>query len=426
MKGTLLDKKLAQKPFSKKVLFASMLASAALLSACNDSDDDYSPVNPEQPYLSESAYSKDTLDAASSIKVMRYQMNDVNGKIAEATALVMLPKTTMPTDGWRMVVWAHGTVGVGDACAPSNNEINPRFEILANSLLAKGYVVVAPDYEGLGTKGIHPYLNLGSEARSALSAVKAVKAHYKTQVNPQWMSVGQSQGGHASLGIAEYAQLDNDANYKGAVAGAPASSLGYIISTVAPQALANVLQGEAAGVIPKGTAQAAYSELLAYAAYVTTGIRAYEPTLDYKTLFEERSAAIALHAEGTTGDNGLCLDSLLNEFSADISKFLTDNPTKGLLDYPALKAGFDQNPVVAKFLLDNQPATKKINTPVMIIQGTADMAVPYPVTDALQKRLTALGTNVTFVPVEGASHTQAIVQSNTKLVDFIGTQMPAQ
>lgn len=125
----------------------------------------------------------------------------------------MFPKVTQPKDGYRVVVWEHGTVGVGDSCAPSNNTINPRFKILADTLLAAGYVVIAPDYEGLGTRGMHPYLNLSSEAKSALAAVKAAKDHYGNQLNGAWMSIGQSQGGHASLGTAEFA--NNDANYKG-------------------------------------------------------------------------------------------------------------------------------------------------------------------------------------------------------------------
>ena len=77
-------------------------------------------------------------------------------------------------------------------------------------------------------------------------------------------------------------------------------------------------------------------------------------------------------------------------------------------------------------MADNQPATKKINSPVMIIQGTLDMAVPYDVTNALQLGLKGLGTDVTFVPVEGASHTQAIVDKNPELVAFIQKHMPAK
>lgn len=409
---------------SKIALAITLSVSTLFLAACNDDDDDYIGVNPNKTYISEKAYSKDSLDGASSIKVMTYNMANVQGKTAEATALVMFPKIAQPKDGYRVVVWEHGTVGVGDSCAPSNNTINPRFKILADTLLAAGYVVIAPDYEGLGTRGMHPYLNLGSEAKSAIAAVKAAKDHYGNQLNSSWMSIGQSQGGHASLGTAEFA--NNDSNYKGAVATAPASSLGDIISKVAPQAIKDILEREQAGTAPVGTAVEVYAELLAYAAYTTVGITAYEPKFNYREIFQQRSQSVAEFAEGTTGENGVCLTDLHNKFADDIRDFLATNTGKTVLDYPGLAGNFQENPTVKKFLDDNQPATKKINSPVMIVQGTADMAVPYPVTLALQEGLKKMGTDMTFVPVAGAAHTQAIVCRNAEIYQFVQSKMPAK
>lgn len=406
------------KEIFKRSLLVIACSSALFLSACNDDDNDSEYVSTTS-YLSESTYNLDKINGAASVNVMSYSMPNVLGETKKATAMVFVPKTPQPADGWRIVVWEHGTVGVGDSCAPSNNTFNPRFKSMAESLLAQGYVVVAPDYEGLGTPGIHPYLNLSSAAKSAINAVKAYKEHYGSKINGAWMSVGQSQGGHGSLATAEYA--NNDANYKGAVAGAPASSLGYIISVVAPKALKDLSD---AGQVD--TAVEVYAELLAYAAYTTVGIKAYEPRFNYQDLFQTRSKALAELAEGTTGDNGMCLSELHDEFAKDIRAYLKENTGKTVPDYPGLTADFQSNVTVQKFLVDNQPATKKINTPVMIIQGTADMAVPYPVTDALQKNLTALGTKVTFLPVVGATHTQAIVDKNPELVAFIKQNMPAQ
>ena len=400
----------------KRTLLAITCGSALFLSACND-DDNWDNWNSNKSYISESSYYLDSMSEASSVKVMTYNMPNVLGETKKATAMVFVPKTTRPAEGWKVVVWEHGTVGVGDSCAPSKNGFNPRFKAMAQSLLKEGYVVVAPDYEGLGTSGMHPYLNLKSEANSAIYAVKAYKDHYGSQINGQWMSVGQSQGGHASLGTAELS--NNDANYRGAVAGAPASSLGYIISVVAPQAIRNLLL---AGKVE--TAIDVYAELLAYAAYTTVGVTAYEPKFNYREVFKDRSKNIAEFAEGSTGENGLCLDELHNKFADDIRDYIVKNGGKTVLDYPGLVDNFQDNPTVKKFLSDNQPATKKINTPVMIIQGTADMAVPYPVTDGLQQRLKALGTDVTFLPVLDASHTQAIVEKNPELVAFIKKHMP--
>ena len=418
---------------TKIALALTLTLSSLFLTACHDDDD--TPAAQQQTYVSESAYSKDTVDAAASIKVMTYNMQNVQGQTAQATAMVLFPKVAQPADGYRMVVWEHGTVGVGDSCAPSNNLIHPRFKILAESLLAAGYVIVAPDYEGLGTPGIHPYLNLSSAAKSALSAVQAAKDHYGKQLNGDWMSVGQSQGGHASLGAAEYA--NTDASYKGAVAGAPASSLGKIILEVAPAALANIEAQEIAANVPLAyrTSVDTYATLLAYAALTGVGIKAYEPRFNYQDIFQSRAKSLSEYAEGTTGDNGLCLDnendaslSLIEKFKADIIHYLTDNPDQKVMDYPGLDSTvFATNETVQKFLVNNQPATKRIDKPVYVVQGTADTNVPYPITKALVENLQALGSpSVTLDPVIGASHTQAIVCRNQEVYSFIQANMPAK
>ena len=177
---------------------------------------------------------------ASSVKVINYKMPNVLGKTVETSALVYFPTIAPPKDGYRMIVWTHGTLGGADKCAPTKAGLGDRFnDFIAKNLLEQGYVIVAPDYEGLGGEGEHPYLNLPSEAKSALYAVKAAKEHYGTKLNGAWMSVGQSQGGQASLGVAEYASAD--ASYKGAVAGAPASSLGKIILDIAPAAIDSLI-----------------------------------------------------------------------------------------------------------------------------------------------------------------------------------------
>src|SRR5690606_30113975 len=257
----------------KKLMLGVLCSSVLFLSACNDDDNDFFVPQP-QVFLGEQTYTQDVMSQASSIRVMRYNMPNVQNRTAEATALVIYPRTQQPRDGWRVVVWEHGTVGSGDSCAPSRNTFNPRFKAMAESLLAAGYVIVAPDYEGLGTPGIHPYLHLESAAQSAIYSVRALKEDLGAQMHGAWMSVGQSQGGHASLGTAEFA--NRDANYKGAVAAAPASSLGYIIAEVAPAAIRNLELAEGAGLYPVGTARNVYAELMAYAAYVAVGIKAYE------------------------------------------------------------------------------------------------------------------------------------------------------
>lgn len=455
---------------SKIALAITLSVSTLFLSACNDDDDDYIGVNPDKTYLSESNYAIDQVDNASTIKVMTYNMANVQGKTATATAMVLFPKATQPKDGYRVVVWEHGTVGVGDGCAPSKNTINPRFKILAETLLAAGYVIVAPDYEGLGTPGVHPYLNLSSEAKSALAAVKAVKEHYGAQLKGDWMSIGQSQGGHASLGTAEFA--NTDVSYKGAVAGAPASSLGTIIQIYIdpqfnldangkPKAVnkldENLLQvryAVANNVITAAQGQAmidqiadGYAELLAYAAFASAGIKAQQPNYDLKQIFTAGAADIAELAYGRTGDDGACLsypapdsaNGLQAKFKAGILTFLAD-PTHQIAQYGIDLNKFKTDQVVQSFLTATQPATnatveKVIKTPVFIIQGEKDQAVLPVVTQGLFANMKAnavkyfpqaaydKGYKLTIVP--NATHTQAIICQNANAVDFIQTNMTA-
>lgn len=459
---------------SKIALAIALSISALFLTACNDDDDDYTGVDTNKAYVSESNYAIDKVDNASSIKVMTYNMTNVQGKTATATAMVLFPKATQPKDGYRVVVWEHGTVGVGDGCAPSKNAINPRFKILAETLLAAGYVIVAPDYEGLGTPGVHPYLNLSSEAKSALAAVKAVKEHYGAQLKGDWMSIGQSQGGHASLGTAEFA--NTDVSYKGAVAGAPASSLGTIIqiyidpemnqdSNFAVSKLDQAIRARkqidaaiAAGQMSPNDPLAlavptidktaeGYAELLAYAAFASVGIKAQQPDYDLKAIFTSGAADIAELAYGRTGDDGACLsypapdtaNGLQEKFKAGILAFLAD-PTHQITQYGIDLNKFKTDQVVQNFLKATQPATnataeKVIKTPVFIIQGEKDQAVLPVVTQGLFANMKAnalkffpqagydKGYQLTIVP--NATHTQAIVCQNANAVDFIQAKMSA-
>ncbi|MCU4562984.1 lipase family protein [Acinetobacter sp. WU_MDCI_Abxc222] len=459
---------------SKIALAITLSISALFLTACNDDDDDYTGIDTNKAYVSESNYAIDKVDNASSIKVMTYNMTNVQGKTATATAMVLFPKAIQPKDGYRVVVWEHGTVGVGDGCAPSKNAINPRFKILAETLLAAGYVIIAPDYEGLGTPGVHPYLNLSSEAKSALAAVKAAKEHYGTQLKGDWMSIGQSQGGHASLGTAEFA--NTDVSYKGAVAGAPASSLGTIIQIYIDPAMnqdsnfavskldqairarrqidAAIAAGQMSPNDPLALAvptidktAEGYAELLAYAAFASAGIKAQQPDYDLKAIFTSGAADIAELAYGRTGDDGACLsyptpdtaNGLQEKFKAGILAFLAD-PTHQITQYGIDLNKFKADQVVQRFLTATQPATnataeKVIKTPVFIIQGEKDQAVLPVVTQGLFDNMKAKaadlfpqagydkGYKLTIVP--NATHTQAIVCQNANAVDFIQTNMSA-
>jgi len=395
---------------------------------CSNDDTTSSPT--PSAYVSESNYTLDQLEEASSIKIMTYQMPGIRGQEVQATALVFYPNVPKPADGWRMVMWAHGTVGVSDDCAPSNKPISANFKVSLKRILQEGYVVVAPDYEGLGTPGIHPYLNLKSGALSCIYAVHALKQKYSGDFQGDWISSGQSQGGQASLGVAEYAS--EDASYKGAIAGAPGSNLGKIILEVAPNALRalEAQENKANPPIPleERNSVVTYATLLAYGALSGVGLKAEHPTFDYTVMFKGRSKTFASLAEGSNGEDGLCLDGIRNAYKADIIQFMKEEESRKVMDYPGInEEAFQTNSIVKASIVANQPGTKKIDKPVLVIQGTADTNVPYTITQELVDHLKELGsTQVELLLVKGASHTQAIVQSTDQLIAFIKQYLPSK
>lgn len=401
------------------------------------------PTPDEKVFVAERGYTLDTLAYASNISIIDYMMPSVQGKQVKTSAFVAFPEQKAPEGGYKVIVWQHGTLGVADQCAPTNNKMHPNYSKILSALLKEGYVIVAPDYEGLGGEGMHPYLHLSSQAISSVNAVKAAQEHY-SNLSKQWMSVGQSQGGQASLGTAEYIETNGkDPNYMGAVAGAPATQLKEIILNIAPPMLEAAEKQELAQHAPISYRQqsgtiAALGTLLAYNALYAAGVKASDPSFDYSTVFTNQSTYdIVRMAEGTTGDNGICLGNgytdengkdigLSQLFAKDVAKFLTENPDKGILDYPRNdRAGFEANVTLNKELEKGNLKGMKLSVPIMIIQGTADTSVPFPVTQALVEQYLASDTKVNFLPSVGSAHSEAIVKETDSLVRFVKEKMPS-
>lgn len=178
-----------------------------------------------------------------------YNSTSAQGQIVPVSGFVLYPEGEAPDGGWPLIAWAHGTTGLGDSCAPSNDAENDQ---LALALVSFGYAVVATDYEGLGTPGIHPYVVGASEAHGVLDSVRAVY-ELELPVTDEWIVFGHSQGGHAAMFTGQLQQsYAPELNMIGVVAGAPPSQMselndaligsdfqGYLIMTAAGLVAAN-------------------------------------------------------------------------------------------------------------------------------------------------------------------------------------------
>ena len=105
-----------------------------------------------------------------------YHSTNLSGHDIVVSGLVLVPKGTPPAGGWPLVAWAHGTSGLADQCAPSiakelGNDSTAMHEVTA--LLAANLAVVASDYPGLGTPGLHTYLIGQADARAVIDSVTA-------------------------------------------------------------------------------------------------------------------------------------------------------------------------------------------------------------------------------------------------------------
>jgi acetyl esterase/lipase len=315
-----------------------------------------------------------TLENARVNQLILYRSTSVRGKTVAVSGAIHVPKGTPPKGGWPIITYAHGTTGVADRCAPTRDDgqgivhaYSAYIEPLLETWLKAGYAVLRTDYEGLGTKGVHPFLNGRSEGRAVLDIVRAARQAQKS-LSDRIVVAGHSQGGHAALFAASLAKKwVPELQLRGTVAFAPASHLDEQIP------LTTALTAPGGG-------------LSGLVATIARGIATAFPSLDTTGLLSDQAEALYPQT----------LTQCLPELSAATS-------FGGLPPKEIFRAGVDFGPV-AKLLDAQDPSHLNIRTPLLIEQGTADTTV-FPVfTDTLSTELKAAGTKLTYTKVPGVDH----------------------
>lgn len=177
-----------------------------------------------------------SLPAAGAAYRTLYATTDAHNRPATSTAAVFLPAGEAPPGGWPVVAWAHGTVGLGDACTPSALPRSERDVEYLDHWLEQGYAIVASDYTGLGTPGLMPYLDTVATAHSIVDSVVASQ-RMGLPLSPKWAVIGQSQGGAGALGTARYASefsAGSGLDYRGAIATGTPAFIEQIVATAGP------------------------------------------------------------------------------------------------------------------------------------------------------------------------------------------------
>jgi len=212
-----------------------------------------------------------------------YSTTDQHDAPAVSTAAVFVPHAPAPTGGYPVIAWAHGTVGLGDDCAPSALPRTPRDNEYLTHWLDQGYVIVASDYAGLGTPGLMSYLNSVATAHGVIDSV--IAAHrMDIPLSPKWAIVGQSQGGGAAVASARWAtefSRGSGLDYRGVVATGTPANIQKLVAQAGPD-----LQLPELGPIAN-----------AYTAYILAALREARPDLGIDGVLSPAGLNAAARAE---------------------------------------------------------------------------------------------------------------------------------
>ncbi len=157
---------------------------------------------------------------------IRYWTTSDRGQPIEVTGMVIAPREAIPPKPRAVVAWTHGTWGVTERCAPSRGANFFASVPGLTDAIRRGFVIVAPDYPGLGSSTTHAYLGGIEAANSALDAVRAARQISGAASGSRFVVWGESQGGHAALWTAQRARAyAPDLQLLGAAAAAPPTDL---------------------------------------------------------------------------------------------------------------------------------------------------------------------------------------------------------
>ncbi|MGW5147126.1 alpha/beta hydrolase family protein [Rhodococcus koreensis] len=362
-----------------------LFSGSACSSAASETVTDTSP-RPGQLLSSRAVDDGLALPSAGRNEVITYASQDGNGDPVVVSGTVAIPRTPAPDGGYPVISWAHGTTGVADACAPSADFAGgPAHSYLSgvnaslDDWVAKGYAVVSTDYQGLGTPGIHPYINGDTEANAVVDIVRAAR-DVDPAVGSTWFVIGHSQGGQAALFTAAQAgERAPELHLGGAVAIAPGSGLDQT-----PQYFRSGVPGiEAAE---------------AFLPLILLGAQAADPAIDPAALLTEQAQPLLTAAR--TG----CID--------DIRKV------------PPVPAGqvfrpdADLGPLT-EYLGRQEPSRVHVQVPTLVAQSSGDLVVSKPSTDLMVKTLQDNGNELTYRTYEGADHRGTIGASQQDAQDFV-------
>ncbi|MBT0566230.1 lipase family protein [Williamsia sp. CHRR-6] len=322
---------------------------------------------------------------AASTAVLRYSSTSITATPTTMTGSLALPRGPVPRGGWPLVVWSHMTVGAADRCAPSTARVgDPELvrmttgDPIVARLLAAGFAVARPDFEGIGGPGRHPYLIGRSLARSVIDMAVAVRGADR-RIGRDVVLAGHSEGAVAAL-FAAAAPVEQwrGMRVRGVAAITPPTEMAAIVRAVST---VGVRAGAATG------------DLVGLAALIVTGAATVDPA------FAALVTGGGLSARATRllpAVDTRCFGEL---GSPRVFGALAPSELLGPRGATALTR-------LTRIVDANDVAHLNIPTsiPIRVDAGAFDAVAPLPFLDALVRRYRARGNRVAMA-VHPAAHT---------------------
>lgn len=311
------------------------------------------------------------------------------------TGLVLVPEASGPHP---VAAWGHPTTGIASACAPSR-QTQPDSGIAgAQQLIDEGWIVVAPDYEGLGIEGLgpHAYLIGDSLGHAMLDIARTVGSLPEAESSGELAVYGHSEGGQAAL------------------------FAGQIARSYAPEFHLTAV----AAMAPSGELDQIFRE---DHTTVTGGLLGAYLGGSWSRWFGSEDVSLPL-------DHGFSAESLFDHASWDLVGQIGEAcsvgqpsvlPLWGRIQ-SALDAGtyWRRNPGVdapwAARLAENSAGQQPIAAPVLLTVGTSDDIVSPAAVAATDARYRANGTSVTLRTVDG-DHMSAVQAALRDVIAFLSS-----
>ena len=323
-----------------------------------------------------------TLPPNTAISRIIFQSADLNGSAVPVSAYILWPYLPRSqADGFPIVAWAHGSSGGFGNCAPSHYR-NLLYQFAAPFELAlQGYVVVAPDYVGLGVtedaKGrplVLPYLGSPSHANDLFYGVQAAQSAFST-LSKHFVVMGHSEGGGAAWAAATRQAKNPVQGYVGSVVGSPVTDLLALknINARLPTLISRTLSN-------------------------------LHPTFDPAQIL----TAAGLARSKLNADLQGCWNTGLELFA----------------DSGLVQANWTSNPYARAYASLSDPSGRPFAGPMLVLQGEADAAVPFSATTVAVARTCELhpGSALEYATFAGVDHVPVLFASQRLWLDWIGAR----